>query len=105
MQGTKDSTQTNLFPQNLLTYTNNVSSFIFFPFRFAEEILNTNNAIWLSHVGHMMLYGSFNDSLVQEQHFAWYGTTSSNGRSPSATSSGAGSHPNANLYPEIRSLR
>ncbi|XP_013101716.2 inactive dipeptidyl peptidase 10 isoform X1 [Stomoxys calcitrans] len=78
---------------------------------YEEEILNTNNAIWLSHDGHMMLYGSFNDSMVQEQHFAWYGTTSSNNnnynnaRGSSATSAGAGNHPNANLYPEIRSLR
>lgn len=46
----------------------------------------------------MMLYASFNDSLVQEQHFAWYGTTN-------AGNINAGSHPNANLYPEIRSLR
>ncbi|XP_039952053.1 inactive dipeptidyl peptidase 10 [Bactrocera tryoni] len=59
---------------------------------YEEEILHSNNAIWLSENGHLMLYGAFNDSLVQEQHFAWYGTTS-------------GGNPNAYLYPEIRSLR
>ncbi|XP_037959128.1 prolyl endopeptidase FAP [Teleopsis dalmanni] len=59
---------------------------------YEEEILHTNNAIWLSPDGRLMLYSSFNDSLVQEQHFAWYGTTS-------------GGNPNAYLYPEIRSLR
>ncbi|KAI8121048.1 hypothetical protein FF38_12632 [Lucilia cuprina] len=65
---------------------------------YEEEILNANNAIWLSHDGLTMLYASFNDSLVQEQHFAWYGTTN-------AGNPNAGHHPNANLYPEIRSLR
>ena len=61
-------------------------------FIFAEEVLNTNNAIFMSADGHLMLYGAFNDTLVQEQHFAWYGTTT------------AGT-PNSILYPEIRSLR
>lgn len=87
-----------------LIFTSLISLFLFslwlffFPFLFIEEILNANNAIWLSHDGHMMLYASFNDSLVQEQHFAWYGTT--NPGNPNA-----GHHPTANLYPEIRSLR
>lgn len=39
-----------------------------------------------------MLYGTFNDSLVEEQKYAWYGTSNVE----------AG---NAYLYPEIRSLR
>lgn len=40
-----------------------------------------------------MLYGTFNDTSVEEQHYAWYGT---------AAGATAG---NAYLYPEIRSLR
>lgn len=56
-----------------------------------EEILNTPSAIWMSTDGYLMLYGSFNDSMVEEQRFAWYGTT--NPMSGNA------------LYPEIRSLR
>lgn len=45
----------------------------------------------MSSDGYLMLYGSFNDSLVGEHKFAWYGTTNH-------MSSG-------NLYPEIRTLR
>lgn len=60
---------------------------------FSEEILNSAAAIWLSNDGYLMLYGTFNDSAVDEQHFAWYGTAS-------GTTAG-----NAYLYPEIRSLR
>ncbi|XP_058063063.1 venom dipeptidyl peptidase 4 [Anopheles bellator] len=56
---------------------------------YEEEILHANKAIWLSTDGHLMLYTTFNDSLVQEQQFAWYGTSSGD----------------INLYPEIRSLR
>uniref|UniRef100_A0A182F2S2 Dipeptidylpeptidase IV N-terminal domain-containing protein n=1 Tax=Anopheles albimanus TaxID=7167 RepID=A0A182F2S2_ANOAL len=56
---------------------------------YEEEILQTNKAIWLSADGHLMLYTTFNDTLVQEQQFAWYGTPSGD----------------INLYPEIRSLR
>lgn len=56
---------------------------------FAEEILQSNKAIWLSNDGHLMLYSTFNDSLVQEQQFSWYGMTDGD----------------INLYPEIRSLR
>ncbi|XP_037913520.1 inactive dipeptidyl peptidase 10 isoform X3 [Hermetia illucens] len=62
---------------------------------YEEEILGTNHAIWMSADGYLMLYSSFNDSLVQEQKFAWYGTTTTT--SPS--------NGNAYLYPEIRSLR
>lgn len=48
----------------------------------------------MSTDGYLMLYGSFNDSMVDEQRYSWYGTTGG------ATSGGA-----AYLYPEIRSLR
>lgn len=51
--------------------------------------MGVNTAIWLSNDGHLMLYGSFNDTSVMEQKFSWYGTT-------------AGT---TNTYPEIRSLR
>lgn len=37
--------------------------------------------------GHMMLYASFNDSLVEEMHISWFGEG------------------NKALYPDIRSLR
>ncbi|XP_062706955.1 prolyl endopeptidase FAP isoform X1 [Aedes albopictus] len=56
---------------------------------YEEEILQSNKAIWLSNDGHLMLYSTFNDSLVQEQQFSWYGMTDGD----------------INLYPEIRSLR
>ncbi|XP_017154892.1 uncharacterized protein LOC108163886 isoform X1 [Drosophila miranda] len=88
---------------------------------YEEEILHANNAIWLSDTGQLMLYATFNDTHVQEQHFAWYGTTGPSGGAASAaaaagaagtpggsggsSSSGGGSNPYANLYPEIRSLR
>lgn len=59
---------------------------------FSEEILRTASTIWMSSDGHLMLFGTFNDSMVDEQKYAWYGTTNpQNG--------------NAYLYPEIRSLR
>uniref|UniRef100_A0A1A9ZFA6 Venom dipeptidyl peptidase 4 n=1 Tax=Glossina pallidipes TaxID=7398 RepID=A0A1A9ZFA6_GLOPL len=82
---------------------------------YEEEILNSNNAIWMSHDGHMMLYASFNDSLVQEQHFAWYGTAGDSDSGVglfglgvgtlASTLSGTSGHTDAYLYPEIRSLR
>jgi len=50
--------------------------------------------VWLSNDGHLLLYGTFNDTDVIEQKFAWFGTE---------THSGAMG--NTNLYPEIRSLR
>lgn len=58
---------------------------------FAEEILGSNTAIWMSSDGHLMLYGVFNDTNVIEQKFPWYGAASESG--------------SMNLYPEIRSLR
>jgi len=41
----------------------------------------------MSPDGHMMLYASFNDSLVEEMHISWFGEG------------------NKALYPDIRSLR
>ncbi|XP_017111403.1 uncharacterized protein LOC108135250 isoform X1 [Drosophila elegans] len=91
---------------------------------YEEEILHANNAIWMSDNGQLMLYATFNDTHVQEQHFAWYGTTGPSGGAAAAAAAAAGgggagagsggggagasssgSHPHANLYPEIRSLR
>ncbi|EDW76193.2 uncharacterized protein Dwil_GK14793 [Drosophila willistoni] len=87
---------------------------------YEEEILHTNNAIWISNDGHLLLYASFNDTHVQEQHFAWYGTTGPSGGAAAAaataggnaggttstsSSSSNGNNPHSNLYPEIRSLR
>jgi len=49
--------------------------------------LHSGEAIWMSPDGHMMLYASFNDSLVEEMHISWFGEGSKA------------------LYPDIRSLR
>lgn len=57
-----------------------------------EEVLRSNTAIWMSNDGFLMLYGTFNDSLVEEQKYAWYGTSSAAAGNPF-------------LYPQIRSLR
>lgn len=57
-------------------------------FYISEEILGTNKALWPSTDGHMILYASFNDTLVEELRFPWYGSISEN-----------------RLYPDIRSLR
>ncbi|XP_076766360.1 dipeptidyl peptidase 10 isoform X1 [Xylocopa sonorina] len=54
---------------------------------YEEEILHRAEAIWMSSDGHMMLYASFNDSLVEEMHISWFGEG------------------NKALYPDIRSLR
>ncbi|XP_034669414.1 uncharacterized protein LOC117902264 isoform X1 [Drosophila subobscura] len=83
---------------------------------YEEEILHANNAIWMSDTGQLMLYATFNDTNVQEQHFAWYGTTGPSASGAAAAAAGTpgasggsssvgGSNPYANLYPEIRSLR
>lgn len=57
-----------------------------------EEVLRSGSAIWMSSDGYLMLYGTFNDTHVEEQKFTWYGAANSvNG--------------NGYLYPEIRSLR
>lgn len=39
---------------------------------YEEEILHSAEAVWLSKDGHMMLYASFNDSLVKEVHSVKY---------------------------------
>lgn len=49
--------------------------------------MHSAEAIWMSPDGHMMLYASFNDSLVEEMHISWFGEG------------------NKALYPDIRSLR
>ncbi|CAL1688983.1 unnamed protein product [Lasius platythorax] len=54
---------------------------------YEEEILHSGEAIWMSPDGHMILYASFNDSLVEEMHISWFGEG------------------NKALYPDIRSLR
>ncbi|XP_012217844.1 inactive dipeptidyl peptidase 10 isoform X2 [Linepithema humile] len=54
---------------------------------YEEEILHSGEAIWMAPDGHMMLYASFNDSLVEEMHISWFGEG------------------NKALYPDIRSLR
>ncbi|XP_063983227.1 uncharacterized protein LOC135165658 [Diachasmimorpha longicaudata] len=54
---------------------------------YEEEILRSSQAIWMSKDGHMMLYASFNDSLVEQMHMSWFGEESKS------------------LYPEVWSLR
>lgn len=44
--------------------------------------------MWMSKDGHLLLHASFNDTLVQELKFPWYGVNEE-----------------LKLYPEIRSLR
>ncbi|XP_059616600.1 inactive dipeptidyl peptidase 10 isoform X2 [Phlebotomus argentipes] len=58
---------------------------------YEEEVLGTSASIALSNDGHLMLYATFNDTLVSEQKFSWYGVTNSLG--------------GENLYPEIRAIR
>lgn len=76
-------------------YFTSIVTFIFIPniskqyqFLFPEEILSSNSALWMSNDGHMILYASFNDTLVEESRFPWYGSVSED-----------------RLYPDIRSLR
>ncbi|XP_047506073.1 dipeptidyl aminopeptidase-like protein 6 isoform X1 [Pieris napi] len=59
---------------------------------YEEEILKSRQALWMSADGHMMLYATFNDTLVHEQKYPWYGTALDTD-DPSKT------------YPEIRSVR
>ncbi|XP_014214136.1 inactive dipeptidyl peptidase 10-like [Copidosoma floridanum] len=54
---------------------------------YEEEILHSSEAVWMSKDSHILLYASFNDSLVKEMYTSWYGDG------------------NKHLYPEIRSLR
>jgi hypothetical protein len=53
-----------------------------------EEVLSSNQALWMSDDGHLMLYATFNDTLVEEQRFPWFAVQDE-----------------GKLYPEIRSLR
>lgn len=55
---------------------------------FTEEILGTNSAVWMSRDGLLLAFATFNDSLVEEMRFPWYGSISE-----------------TRLYPDIRSLR
>ncbi|XP_044263326.1 inactive dipeptidyl peptidase 10 isoform X1 [Tribolium madens] len=55
---------------------------------YEEEILGSNSALWMSSDGLLLVFASFNDSLVEELRFPWYGSANE-GR----------------LYPDIRSLR
>ncbi|XP_048000890.1 dipeptidyl aminopeptidase-like protein 6 [Leguminivora glycinivorella] len=59
---------------------------------YEEEILKARSALWMSADGHMVLYATFNDTLVLEQKFPWYG--------PSLDTDDP-----AKTYPEIRSVR
>ncbi|KAF7993846.1 hypothetical protein HCN44_011115 [Aphidius gifuensis] len=54
---------------------------------YEEEILKSAQAIWMSKDGHMMLYATFNDSLVEQMHMSWFGEETKA------------------LYPEVWSLR
>lgn len=44
---------------------------------FAEEVLSTNNAIWLSKSGQRMVYASFDDSKVDTMKYSIYGVPGS----------------------------
>ncbi|GFG28703.1 hypothetical protein Cfor_02278, partial [Coptotermes formosanus] len=55
---------------------------------YEEEVLSSNQALWMSDDGHLMLYATFNDTLVEEQRFPWFAVQDE-----------------GKLYPEIRSLR
>ncbi|XP_046973505.1 inactive dipeptidyl peptidase 10 isoform X1 [Vanessa cardui] len=56
------------------------------------EILHSRSALWMSADGHMVLYATFNDSLVHEQKYPWYGAA-------------LDTDDPAKTYPEIRSVR
>lgn len=70
-----------------------------FKISFVEEILGDDNAIWMSDDGYLMLYASFNDSLVQEQMFSWYGMDKNSWYNSDDNEE------RALLYPEIKSVR
>ncbi|KAF9797740.1 hypothetical protein SFRURICE_017935 [Spodoptera frugiperda] len=59
---------------------------------FTEEILESRTALWMSADGHMVLYATFNDTLVHEQKYPWYGAA-------------LDTDDPAKTYPEIRSVR
>ncbi|KAL1455165.1 hypothetical protein WDU94_009277 [Cyamophila willieti] len=54
---------------------------------YEEEILTNNKAFWISPDNRRVLFASFNDSMVGELKFTWYGTNTHS------------------TYPSIRSLR
>ncbi|XP_014241901.1 inactive dipeptidyl peptidase 10 [Cimex lectularius] len=56
---------------------------------YEEEILDDNKAMWMSKDARLLLFASFNDTLVQEFQFPWYGVDKDTQQ----------------LYPEIRKLR
>jgi hypothetical protein len=57
-------------------------------FLIAEEILKSPNALWFSPDAQFLLYAAFNDSLVGELKYPWYGRIQERLR-----------------YPQIRMLR
>ncbi|XP_050673083.1 inactive dipeptidyl peptidase 10 isoform X2 [Leptidea sinapis] len=59
---------------------------------YEEEILKSRSALWMSADGHMVLYATFNDTLVHEQKYPWYGAATD-------------SDDPVQTYPEIRSVR
>ncbi|XP_053618067.1 inactive dipeptidyl peptidase 10 isoform X2 [Plodia interpunctella] len=59
---------------------------------YEEEILKSRTALWMSADGHMVLYATFNDSLVLEQKYPWYGAA-------------LDTDDPVKTYPEIRSVR
>lgn len=64
-----------------------VSSFECF-FFLAEEILDTNSAMWFSKDSSYLLFASFNDTRVGELKYPWYGKLGTR-----------------KIYPEIKTLR
>lgn len=40
----------------------------------SEEILGSNSALWMSSDGLLMVFATFNDTLVEELRFPWYGS-------------------------------
>lgn len=57
------------------------------PFFFTEEILHSAHALWMSKDSRLLMYASFNDTLVKEMRSSWYGDE------------------NERLYPGVRILR
>lgn len=65
----------------------------------AEEILGDDHAIWMTDDGYLMLYASFNDSMVKEHTFSWYGMDKNSWYNSDENEN------RAFLYPEIKSIR
>ncbi|KAL5282068.1 hypothetical protein ACFFRR_005370 [Megaselia abdita] len=66
---------------------------------YEEEVLGVDHAIWMTDDGYLMLYASFNDSLVNEHKFSWYGMDKNSWYNSDENSN------RAFLYPEIKSVR